>query len=126
MKRIYVSVALLCFIAAGLALTGCYKDVIVEADPDGPAQFVSFKDDLLPVFTQNCALSGCHAAGGHTPTLTADKAYASLNNGFYVNTLIPKQSKLYQMVYGEMGNYVPSPSVKKKIYDWIRNGAPNN
>jgi hypothetical protein len=40
--------------------------------------------------------------------------------------LIPKQSKLYLMINGEMSNYVPSPAVKKKMFDWIRNGAPNN
>jgi hypothetical protein len=126
MKSIYICLALICFVGAGVGLTGCYKDIVVESDPDGPPQPVSFKDELLPVFVGNCALSGCHATGGHTPDLSADKAYASLNNGFYVNTLIPRQSKLYLMINGEMSNYVPSPAVKKKMFDWIRNGAPNN
>ena len=126
MKKLSIYLSVVLFVALGSALTGCYKDIITQADPDGPAQPVSFKDDLLPIFTKNCALSGCHDVGAHAPVLTADKAYASLNNGIYVNTLIPKQSKLYTEVYGEMGTYIPSPNDKRKVYDWIRNGAPNN
>jgi hypothetical protein len=126
MKALYICLSLVCFVGAGVGLTGCYKDIITQADPDGPPQVVHFKDDLLPIFTKNCALSGCHATGGHTPDLTPDNAYKSLNNGFYVNTLIPKQSKVYEMINGEMSNYIPSPLDKRKVYDWIRNGAPNN
>ena len=126
MKRITIYTCLGSFFLSAFLLSGCYKDVITETDPDGPAQYVSFKDDLIPIFSANCALAGCHAAGGHSPQLTSDKAYGSLNNGVYVNTLIPKQSKIYEMINGEMSNYIPSPVNKKKIYDWIRNGAPNN
>jgi hypothetical protein len=114
------------FVMLGIGLTGCYKAIITESDPDGPPQQVSFKDELLPIFTKSCALSGCHAAGAHAPELTEANAYKSLNNGVYVNTLIPKQSKLYEMINGEMSTYIPSPLDKRKIYDWIRNGAPNN
>jgi hypothetical protein len=126
MKRFSIYAGLLCFVALGFVLTGCYKDIITQADPDGPPQQVSFSKELVPVFTSSCALSGCHATGGHSPDLSADKAYKSLNNGVYVNTLIPKQSKLYLMINGEMSNYIPSPLDKRKVYDWIRNGAPNN
>lgn len=128
MKRIYLYLGILCFIAAGSVLTGCYKDVISpESDPDGPPQFVSFKTDLEPVFNSNCALSGCHATGApHLPDLTAGKSYNSIVNGGFVNTLIPKESILYKMVNGEMSTYMPSPKDKGKVYDWIRNGAPNN
>ena len=126
MKKTIVILVLTCVVTAGVGLTGCYKDIIAGNDPDGAPQFVSFKEDLVPIFSANCALSGCHAPGGHSPDLSADKAYKSLNNGVYVNTLIPKQSKLYEMINGEMSNYIPSPVNKKKVYDWIRNGAPNN
>jgi hypothetical protein len=126
MKRFYICLCLAGFVLAGFGLTGCYKDIITQADPDGPAQQVSFKTELVPIFSKNCALSGCHASGGHAPDLSADKAYGSLNNGIFVNTLIPKQSKLYLMINGEMSTYIPSALDKKKVYDWIRNGAPNN
>ncbi len=126
MKAIYVSLSVMLLSIVTLGLTGCYKDIITQADPDGPPQQVSFKDELVPIFTRSCALAGCHATGGHAPDLTEAKAYQSLNNGIFVNTLIPNQSKLYLMINGEMSTYIPSPVEKRKIYDWIRNGAPNN
>lgn len=126
MRKLIFLLCLLCFVAVGAGLSGCYKDVITQADPDGPPQDVSFKDDLIPIFTQRCATAGCHATGGHAPDLTADNAYRSLNNGVFVNTLIPKESRLYIMINGEMSTYIPSPVDKRKVYDWIRNGAPNN
>ena len=30
------------------------------------------------------------------------------------------------MINGEMQQYIPSAKDRQKIYDWIRNGAPNN
>jgi hypothetical protein len=126
MKRYSIYTSIVLFVALGVILTGCYKDIITQSDPDGPPQQVSFKDELIPIFTKNCALAGCHVAGAHTPELTEAKAYSSLNNGVYVNTLIPKQSKLYEMINGEMSTYIPSAIDKKKVFDWIRNGAPNN
>lgn len=127
MKQIFVSLGLLCFMFVGMALTGCYKDIISpETDPDGPPQAVSYKQELEPLFNQKCATAGCHNTGAHKPDLTAGKSYSAIVNGGFVNTLIPKSSQLYIMVMGEMSEYMPSPKDKAKVYDWIRNGAPNN
>jgi hypothetical protein len=30
------------------------------------------------------------------------------------------------MINGEMKEYIPSAADRQKVYDWIRNGAPNN
>jgi hypothetical protein len=125
MKRITIFIAL----ALAIGFTGCYRDIItpeLAKDPDGPPQAVSYKNELAPMFNSNCALSGCHVTGGHKPYLTTDVSYQQLVNGGYVNTSIPKESILYKMVNGEMAQYLPSPDYKQKIYDWIRNGAPNN
>ncbi|MGZ5190455.1 MAG: hypothetical protein ACXWCZ_05510 [Flavisolibacter sp.] len=127
MKRIHIYLGLLCFMIAGISLTGCYKDIISpETDPDGPPQAVSFKDELAPLFQAKCATAGCHAAGDHKPVLSADVSYGAIVNGGFVNTLVPKSSRLYIMIHGEMAEYIPSPKDKAKVYDWIRNGAPNN
>ena len=126
MKKFSICIGLVCFLALGSGLTSCYKDIITQADPDGPPQPVSFKDELLPIFTKNCALAGCHVSGAHAPELTEANAYKALNNGVYVNTMLPKKSKLYESINGEMGTYMPSPIDKRKVFDWIRNGAPNN
>lgn len=127
MKRIYIYASFLTFIMIGL--TGCYKDVILPeaaVDPDGPPQAVSFKTDLLPLFNTNCAKSGCHVTGSHKPYLTSDLSYIQITNGGFINTLVPKQSQLYIMINSEMKEYIPSAVDRQKVYDWIRNGAPNN
>jgi hypothetical protein len=116
-------------VAIGFGLTGCYKDVLIpEAaiDPDGPPQAVSFSTELAPLFNSSCALAGCHVTGAHRPYMATATSYQELVNGGYVNTLLPKESILYHMINGEMKEYIPSAVNRQKVYDWIRNGAPNN
>lgn len=127
MKRIIVYPFLLFVIA--FSLISCYKDVILPdaaVDPDGPPQQVSFSSELAPIFTSKCALSGCHVSGSHKPYLITATSYQEIVNGGYVNPLIPKESILYKMINGEMKEYIPSATERQKVYDWIRNGAPNN
>jgi hypothetical protein len=130
MKRIILNTGLI--VAVIVVLSGCYKDIIrpqLASGPDDfPPQSISFKNDLAPMFNTSCAVSGCHVPGAHTPYLTTALSYTQIVNGGYVNLATPKDSKLYQMITGEMAQYVPAP-VKintQKVYDWIRNGAPNN
>jgi hypothetical protein len=124
MKRVLIYAGLLLMLSLGTS--SCYKDVILpQVATTQPPQFVSFSSDLQPIFTANCALSGCHVAGSQVPYLTSDVSYSQLTSG-YVNTVIPSQSTLYLMINGEMSVHIPSASDRQKIYDWIRNGAPNN
>lgn len=127
MKRFSIYAGMMCFVLMAIGLTGCYKDIISpETDPDGPPQFVSFKTDLEATFNAKCALSGCHVSGAHAPNLATGVSYNALVNGGFVNTLVPKSSRVYVMITGEMSEYLPSPKDKAKVLDWIRNGAPNN
>ena len=117
------------FFTLAIGMVGCYRDVIFPdavVDPDGPPQAVSFSAELAPIFNSQCALSGCHVSGGHHPYMATDISYNEIVNGGFVNTLIPKESILYIMINGEMKQYIPSSSDRQKVYDWIRNGAPNN
>ncbi|MFA5245280.1 MAG: hypothetical protein WC380_08255 [Pedobacter sp.] len=113
-----------------LGFSACYKDTILPegaVDPDGPPQAVSFSADLAPILNTKCALTGCHASGSqHKPWLNTGIAYQNIVNGGYVNTTVPKESILYKMINGEMKEYMPSAVDRQKVYDWIRNGAPNN
>lgn len=119
-------------LAAGVLITllsGCYKDIISPGqDPNGPPQQVSFSGDLVPIFTANCALSGCHDGTAHNPVLTAAGAYSGIVNGGYINTVVPANSILYGEV--KSGSMPPTGGLRasdiQKILDWIRNGAPNN
>ncbi|MEP7256599.1 MAG: hypothetical protein ABI666_12540 [Ferruginibacter sp.] len=127
MKRLSIYSALL--LALGFIFSGCYKDVILPdavVDPDGPAQAVSYSKDLAPLFAASCAKAGCHVNGDHKPYLSIDVSYIQIVNNGFVNTVIPKQSKLYNAINGGMKEYIPSATDRQKVYDWIRNGAPNN
>ena len=62
MKRLSIYAGLLFSIS--LVLSSCYKDVILPTVVSTkPPQYVSFSNDLQPIFTTNCALSGCHVKG---------------------------------------------------------------
>ena len=129
MKRLFIYTGLM--LALVIGFTSCYKDIInpvLEEDPDGPPKQVSFKTELAPLFNSNCAKSGCHnnSAGSHKPYLETDISYVQIVNGGFVNVAVPKASILYINIYGEMSEFIPSKTDKQKVYDWIRNGAPNN
>lgn len=128
MKKIILYAGVI-FFTMSVTLISCYKDVILPDaafDPDGPPQAVSFSKDIAPMVNTKCAQAGCHVAGAHAPNMTIGGSYLAIMNGGFVNTDIPKQSILYQMINGEMQQYIPSATDRQKIYDWIRNGAPNN
>jgi hypothetical protein len=127
MKKLMICAGLIFTIA--IVLTGCYKDIIMpEAalDPDGPPQAVNYKTDLAPILNTNCALAGCHVSGSHKPYMLTAVSYLEIVNGGFVNTAVPKESIIYKMINGEMKEFIPSASDRQKVYDWIRNGAPNN
>lgn len=111
-----------------LLFTACYKDIISpESDPDGPPQSVSYKEDLAPLFQAKCTNVGCHVAGGHKPYMDkTEESFRNIVNGGFVNTFLPKESILYKQVNGGMTEFIPSKKDKQLVYDWIRNGAPNN
>ena len=127
MKRLFIYTGLLLSLVIGF--TSCYKDIIkpdLAEDPDAPPKQVSFKTELAPLFNASCALAGCHVSGAHKPYLTTDLSYLQIVNGGFVNLALPKESILYKNIYGEMAEHIPAKADKQKVYDWIRNGAPNN
>jgi hypothetical protein len=124
MKRILIFGGLLLFM--GIAMVSCYQDVIIPpVATEAPPQFVSYSGDLQPLWDENCALSGCHVKGGQAPYLTADISYEQLLGG-YVNTVVPEESRLWIALNGVMMSHLPSADDRQKVFDWIRNGAPNN
>jgi hypothetical protein len=127
MKRLLIYTGLI--LTFGMGLSGCYKDIIkpeLPVDPNAPPQQVSFNNELKPLFAASCTEAGCHVSGAHKPYMTPDVSYLQIVNGGFVNTALPKQSRLYIMINGEMQQYIPSAADRQKVYDWIRNGAPNN
>ena len=127
MKRLLIYSCLI--LTFGIGLSGCYKDIIkpdLPVDPNAPPKQVSFSNELKPLFAAKCADAGCHVSGARKPYLTADVSYQQIVNGGFVNLILPNQSRLYVMVNGEMQQYISSAADRQKVYDWIRNGGPNN
>jgi hypothetical protein len=115
-------------------ITGCEKDItlIIKPEPVEITDTVSFTHDLVPLFAANCALSGCHADGGHVPVLTPAKAYNSLIGGNYVDKAAPENSTLYRWLTGQLSPPMPmgrpnNPSdINDKVLAWIKQGAQKN
>ena len=127
MKNLLKYTGLILFVIIGLS--SCYKDIVIPqlaSDPDGPPQPVSFSTELKPLFAAKCTDAGCHVTGAHKPYMTPDISYTQIVNGGFVNLALPKESILYKNINGEMSQYISSSADKQKVYDWIRNGAPNN
>jgi len=125
MKRVLIYGGLLLFM--GIGMVSCYQDVLIpQVATEAPPQFVSYSGDLQPLWNENCALSGCHVKGGQVPHLSEDISYDQLVGGGFVNTVVPADSKLWIALNGIMMPHLPSASDRQKVFDWIRNGAPNN
>lgn len=114
-----------------LLLIGCYKDKTVIFDTGAEiTRPVGFTADIIPIFSNSCAVSGCHTAGGIKPDLSAANAYASLSIGGYFNTTTPESSSLYQWMAGKKGTPMPTTGINKDynalVLAWIKQGAKNN
>ena len=125
--------ALILCVTFSLFGTGCYKVTTVTiSNSQEVTTPVSMKDDLVPLFTANCAKSGCHNDGGIKPDLSADKAYNSLVNGNYLDVGSPENSEIYLWLTGKKAVAMPvgaanNPSnINALVLAWIKQGAKNN
>jgi len=105
-----------------LMLPQCVYNEIPEPEiPDS----VSFNTDIIPIFNASCNMSGCHNQGGFDPDLSAQNAWASLQDG-YVNLSAPESSTLVTaMDGGTMEPYSKDQDIAL-IIKWISDGAKNN
>ena len=95
---------------------------------------VSFSKNIVPLFTANCAISGCHS--GSSPTgnlnLQSSSAYGQLNTAGtgYIDTINPTYSVLYSMLVSTSTPMPPSGSIGtcniQLIQKWMKQGAKNN
>ena len=114
---------------ASMVLTGCYYDKELDQDAGGLPSNVSLSNDVQPVFTKNCATSGCHdATPTHKPSLVEGVSYSALTQGGYINTAVPNAGKLYQEI--SEGNMPPGAPLSSHdanlIIAWISEGAKDN
>lgn len=95
---------------------------------------ISFRHDIIPIFQERCAISGCHTGANPTGYLKLDSAvaYSDLQSGSYVHAGQANYSILYNQVTGGGGAPIMPPtgqlpdSLTHMIYCWIEQGAPDN
>ena len=90
--------------------------------------FVSFSEDIIPIFSNNCSISGCHAAGFGVLDLSADNAYDDLIRKGQIDIDVPEQSGIYQKLSDANGTHQgrSTPTEQATILEWISKGAQNN
>jgi hypothetical protein len=134
---------LLLTMALCVTLTQCSKGTRPTLPPpvnENP----SFSGDIQPIFTSNCALSGCHGdVGAYGLTLTAGQSYSLLVNvkSVQVPTLmrvrpaLPDSSYVVRKIEGHqtVGVRMPAHPVVDLSYtntqlvkNWITKGAQYN
>ncbi len=131
MKNMKNIVQLFVVAVIGLTTYSCYHDKLPEPiveEEEIIVDNVSFKDDIQPIFTQNCI--NCHN-GTTAPNLTSGNSYAALTNGNYVTPSDKAASVLYKTLTGNGASQMPPslPLEQAKINlvgQWIDQGALNN
>lgn len=125
-------------VLAGLVLlafstaSSCYKtNTLVKNPGSGITETMSFTNDILPIFSKSCALSGCHVPGGKNPDLSAANAYQALKDGGYIKANDPDNSVLMLWLNGKKSPVMPlgagpDDNINAKIYAWINQGAQKN
>lgn len=107
-------------------LLGSCEYEFVEPEAIDPDTEISFKNDIIPVFNENCTSSGCHGAGEFDPVLTSENAYENLFADDQIDTVSPQESPLYESITsGSMEEYT-APGDAEIILLWIEQGAKNN
>lgn len=116
-----------------LLMSGCVYNFIVPedvpdpGDPDLPE--ISFKQEIVPIFTNGNNCTSCHDTGGQIPDLTADNAYNSLNSSRYINSSTPEESKIYTWPHPDTDSHKQKKYTQTEaanILIWINQGAKDN
>lgn len=107
-----------------IIITSCEYKFIDPIEIELPDEPVSFSEQIEPIFQNKCIT--CHSST--SPILTIGNAYNSLNDGNYINVIVPESSKLYEKVSGGHpgGNSSLSAEELALILKWITDGAENN
>jgi hypothetical protein len=129
-RTIAISLGLAVILA--IVVSGCYKTTTVVVNPGSLiTKELSFATDIIPIFQSSCALSGCHASGGHAPDLSKANAFSSLSSGGYFKAGDPDNSVVMLWLTGKKSPVMPlgsgpNQTINANIYAWINQGAKNN
>jgi len=117
--KIYFSLVLLFLLTVFSWFTSCSHVADIANIPE-----VCFEGDILPIFVNNCAISGCHDGGGESRM--AFDNYVDISHS--VTPWKPNSSRAYQAITGSgEGMMPPNQPLSKEnrtlIRLWIEQGA---
>ena len=115
MKKIFFLAVL------ALGMESCYYDNEEELYPSDPnscnTDSLTYDNQIGSLINTNCSVSGCHAAGGESPTLTTYQEVKSNIDRIEIRALIEKT----------MPPTGPLPQCElSQLTQWIADGAPEN
>lgn len=119
--KISLSLGLLIVIASAAWVTSCRHEANLADFPE-----VCFERDVLPVFLNSCAISGCHSGNGEAMRLTN---YSEISNGVVPGK--PYSSRTYNALIKTIGEGQMPPGQPLSIDNrtiiriWIEQGAAN-
>lgn len=123
MRTTQIGIFSLLFVAFGFILS-CSKDKVTQVAISAEcADTISFSNEVLPLFNQNCSTSGCHDAG------SAASGFVFTNHG---NISATADQALGAMRHD--AGFTPMPfggakladSLIQKVECWIAQGKMNN
>ena len=97
-----------------------------EAEPEVEEAGISFENDIFPILEENCALAGCHVAGGAAGLdLTGYDSFEK--SGAFVPGNAKKSLVIIRIDGGGMPPAGPlDDDLVDMVKDWINEGAENN
>lgn len=119
-NKIYLSIALLIFLTTILWITSCTHEAKI---PDMPE--ICFEGDILPIFQNSCAISGCHDGQGESDLILNN--YPDISH--YVVPGRPYSSKIFKAIITATGEKKMPPDQPLSIDNrtlirfWIEQGA---
>jgi len=119
--KIYLSLALLIILTTFSWFTSCTHVANIANIPE-----VCFTADVLPIFINNCAMSGCHDGAGRESRMALNN-YADISGTVAAGD--PNASRSYQAIIAKMGENMMPPRQPLSLTDrtiiriWIEQGA---
>jgi hypothetical protein len=117
--KIYLSLVLIIFLTAISWFSSCTHQANIDGIPE-----VCFESEVLPIFINNCAISGCHDGGGESMPLNN---YVDISHSVVPGN--PGSSRSYQAIIAKMGENKMPPNQPLSLENrtlirlWIEQGA---
>ena len=126
-KRILSGSLIILLLVSISTFTSCEYEFI-EPEKVIIPEVVSYSNNILPIFSSKCSISGCHVAGFAILDLSAANARNDLFGKGLIDLDVPDQSELYLKLTDSRGTHKDrsTPGEQALILEWIVKGAQNN